>query len=157
MPVRTLTKEEQAEYDAWEKRQHELGLDASDEEIEKWQKEATEEEEDDEILEEVFKEEPIPEENKEDIIRAKKEAILDAILAQVNLTPFWADVLKNPAWSDVLKIWFKLNNGIVRGFYNSFTVKGILVGDKIEWTYSFFDKDGKEVFFDIMNEAKVAE
>lgn len=109
--------------------------------------------EDFEELEETEESEPI---DPDEQLGQQKRRIYDKIEKQLELSDFWQEVLSNSSWNDILRIYYRLNAGIVQKFYDSFTVKAILKGDKIEWEYKFY-KDGEEVDFDALNERGVKE
>jgi hypothetical protein len=90
-------------------------------------------------------------------LRQQKKRILDKIEKQLELSDFWQTVLGNKSWEEILRIYYRLNAGLVQKFYASFTIKAVLEGDKIEWKYTFFDSNGKEVNFDILNKAGAKE
>jgi hypothetical protein len=103
MPKRAYTKKEQEEYDAWLKRQEELGLNADPEELEQWAKDHPEllpddEEDEEEEEEETEETEPQPkpfseytekekeqfrEEAEKDELRERKKALLEKLEKQI--------------------------------------------------------------------------
>jgi hypothetical protein len=178
MPTRQLSEKEEKEYEEAQKQEEEKAnkrkqeLTAKpfsklteEEQIELkdlWAEDEWEEPEEDEPSEtEEREEEEVqetePQKTEEETRNEQRRRILNKIEAQVDLSDFWQEVLNNKGWNDILRIYYRLNAGLVQKFYASFTIRAVRVGDRIEWTYSFFDENNKEVFFDALNTAKVAE
>lgn len=117
------------------------------------EEEALEEENEEEITEETEPEPIDPDEQ----LRQQKKRILDKIEKEVDLDDFWREVLSFPEWKDVLRTYYRIVAGAVQNHYASFTVSAVVKNGFIEWTYRFFDADGKEIFYDAENEAGAKE
>lgn len=144
---RNLTPEEEEEEIA------EAEEEATIEKYEKLDEEALEEATEEEESEETEPEPIDPEEE----IRQQKKRIYDKIEAQVDLSEFWQEVLLNPQWSDTLRVYYRIVAGLVLKHYGKFTVEATVENGNIVWEYHFFDKDGKEIFYDAENEEGVKE
>jgi hypothetical protein len=146
MPTKPLTKEQEKKIEEDEKEE------AEDEKF--WQ-------EQNEIYylehpEQKPTEESAPVDPDEEYRKAKMR-VLSKIEGQVDLEDFWREVLSYPLWKDVLRTYYRIVAGVVQNHYASFTVSATVKNGFIEWTYRFFDADGKEIFYDATNEAGVKE
>lgn len=173
MPKRAYTKKEQEEYDAWLKRQEELGLNADSEELEQWAKDHPEllpddEEDEEEETEETEAEKPTEEqraqwlrEEEETDIRERKKALLEKLEKQIDESgktdieiaelkrQLIEQVKLNTFWLAVLenKNW----EGILRKFFR--VIYGMTNKMCAKTVVAVTEKDGQMVFtYDFFDE-----
>lgn len=119
-------------------------------EQEKWEQEHPELNEEEEI------EETDPSIVREQKIADKKLRILDLLekqtKAEAEISEFWKMVLvDNPDFEKALRLMVQASFGLNK-FYNSFKLTVAQREDGlISWNYQFFDKNGKEILYDVAN------
>lgn len=75
----------------------------------------------------------------------QKQRILDELERQVSEQNEFSDYLAVPEWREVLRDYIGAVNFVIQGYANYFTEVITMNGEKLDFDFQFFDKNGKKI------------
>lgn len=114
------------------------------EESEQHETEESEQQEETEEMEETETiEDPLLEEKQNQL--EQKQRILDKIEKQVDIENAFAEIIAVPEWREVLGDYIQAIQFVISGYASYFTQLITKNGEKLDFDFQFYDKNGKKI------------